>query len=59
MHYVGVTIGFLETEYTVTENENDEVLVRVGILSGELSEDVTVTLTTQDDTATGTQINPL
>ena len=58
MHSVGVTIGFLETSYTANEGD-DEVLVRVGILSGELSEDVTVTLTTQDDTATGTQINPL
>ena len=58
MHSVGVTIGFLETSYTANEGD-DEVLVRVGILSGELSEDVTVTLMTQDDTATGTQINPL
>ena len=48
----GVTIGFVETEYSVDEDDGS-ALVTVAVLSGELSEDVVVGFNTQDDTATG------
>ena len=48
----GVTIGFVNTTYSV--NEGDFADVAVGVLSGVLSEDVVVVLTTRDDSATGT-----
>ena len=49
----GVTIGFVNTTYSVNEGDS-RVAVGVGVLSGVLSEDVVVVLTTRDDSATGT-----
>ena len=49
---IGVTIGFVETLYSVDENDGS-IVVTVAVLSGELSEDVVVGFNTQDDTATG------
>ena len=37
-----VTIGFTETLYTVTENEGSEVVVTAAVLSGPITETVTV-----------------
>lgn len=49
----GVTIGFVNTTYSVNEGDFG-VAVTVGVLSGVLSEDVVVVLTTRNGTATGT-----
>ncbi len=46
-----VAIGFENTEYTTDEGTTVEV--RVVILSGTLAREVTVTLTSIDDTAEG------
>ena len=44
-------IGFEETLYTVVENEGT-VVVAVAVFGGQLSEEVSVRLTTEDGTAT-------
>ena len=44
-------IGFEETQYEVVENEGS-VTVGVAVFGGQLSEEVTVRLTTEDGTAT-------
>ena len=44
-------IGFEEPHYTVVENQ-EVVAVAVAVFGGQLSEQVTVTLTTEDGTAT-------
>lgn len=48
------TIGFRETSYTVIEGEGS-ILVEVALLSGSIpvGNQVEVTLTTSDDTASG------
>ena len=48
----GVTIGFVDESYTVRESDG-EAVVRVAVLSGELSHDVVVGFNTQEDSATG------
>ena len=50
--YTGATIGFTQTQYSVSEDMGPVVLV-VEVLFGELSEEVTVGFTTQNDTAIG------
>ena len=47
-----MTIGFVETMYSVDEDEGPAML-SVGVLFGELSEEVVVSFTTQDGSATG------
>ena len=49
---IGVTIGFVETSYSVDESDGSAV-VTVAVLSGELSDDVVVGFVTLDDTAIG------
>ena len=49
----GVLIGFDRDVYTVSES-NGSVTLLVQVLSGQLSEDTVVQLTTTDDTAQGT-----
>ena len=44
-------IGFVEPHYTVVENQ-EAVMVEVAVFGGQLSEEVSVTLTTEDGTAT-------
>ena len=50
---VGVTIGFVNTTYSVSESDGIAV-VSVAVLSGELSDDVVVRLTTRGGSATRT-----
>ena len=48
----GVTIGFVSTLYSV--NENDEIAaLAIAVLSGQLSEEVVVRLSTENGSATG------
>ena len=48
-----MTIGFLDTSYSVFENES-QVIIQIGVLEGSLQRNaVTVTLTTSDLTAIG------
>ena len=47
-----VIIGFLDTSYSVFENES-QVIIQVGLLEGSLQREVTVTLSTSDLTAVG------
>ena len=47
-----VIIGFLDTSYSVFENES-QVFFQVGVLNGSLQRNVTVTLSTSDLTAIG------
>ena len=55
---VGVTIGFVNTIYSVSESDGIAV-VSVAVLSGELSDNVVVRLTTQDGSATSKFIIPI
>ena len=48
----GATLGFLDTFYNVNENEEFATVV-IMVLSGELSVDVLLRLTTQDGSAKG------
>lgn len=48
----GATVGFLDTFYNVNENE-ELATVFITVLSGELSVDVLLRLTTQDGSAKG------
>ena len=50
--YIGVTIGFTETVYSVRESDGQAV-ARVEVLSGELSGEVVVSFSTSDGSATG------
>ena len=52
MYHSGVEIGFQGTQYSVDESSG-EVVVSVVVLSGILSEEVVVRLSTNQDTATG------
>ena len=47
-----VIIGFLDTSYSVLENEL-QVIIQVGVLEGSLQREVTVTLSISDLTAIG------
>ena len=51
-NFTEVTIGFEEMVYLVLETAG-RVVVPVVLLDGELSSDVTVRITTEDGTATG------
>ena len=46
-----VTLGFVETSYSVTENVNATISVCVGVMSGAINETVVVTVSTNDGTA--------
>ena len=52
IYATGVTIGFVSTLYSVNENEEIAAL-SIAVLSGQLSGEVVVRLSTQDDSAAG------
>ena len=57
MYYIaGIVIGFLKTEYTVSEADGT-VELQVGVLSGSLSSDVVVQLDTLDSSAIGMYVH--
>ena len=47
---LGVTIGFLETSYAVSEDDGNAQLM-IGIISGVLETDIVVSISTANDTA--------
>ena len=51
--FTGVTIGFEETEYTVTEGVNRTVQICAVLISGTLERGTTVTFSTSDGSAMG------
>ncbi len=45
-----MTLGFVETSYSVTENINATISVCVGVRSGAINDTVVVTISTNDET---------
>ena len=52
LHVLENVVGFIDTPYEVQESEGFG-LVRIGVISGELSALVVLFVGTRDDTATG------
>ena len=50
--HADAVIGFMDEQYTVSEADG-RVNLRVGVLQGTLNNEVVVTLSTNDSTATG------
>ena len=48
--FLGITIGFLDERYTVSEGVGNARLM-VGVLSGDLETNIVVNISTADDTA--------
>ena len=48
--FLGITIGFLDERYTVSEGVGDAPLM-VGVISGDLETNIVVNISTADDTA--------
>ncbi len=46
-----MTLGFVETSYSVTENVDATISVCVGVMSGDINDTVVVTVSTNDGTA--------